>query len=263
MAELRRPQQLLVGGLQALLATLIAVAISLLLRKGRRVRQPADRRDRRATPAGGQVGNAEFVRSSRIIEFFHRILGAVLWALGFTLAYLWLTFVLRRFPYTRPWGESLRAFLLDQLAGMGEAILQALPGLFTVVLIFVITRFVVRLEHLLFQAVEDGRVSLPGMYPETAQPTRKLLTVGLWLFAVAIAYPYLPGSDSDAFKGMSVFVGLVVSLGSSGIVNQVMSGFTLTYSRALRVGDFVAVGDIEGTVTQVGTLSTKIKTRQG
>ena len=101
------------------------------------------------------------------------------------------------------------------------------------------------------------------MYPETAQPTRKLLTVGLWLFAVAIAYPYLPGSDSEAFKGMSVFVGLVVSLGSSGIVNQVMSGFTLTYSRALRVGDFVAVGDVEGTVTQVGTLSTKITTGKG
>ena len=135
--------------------------------------------------------------------------------------------------------------------------------MFTVALIFVITRFVVRLEHLLFRAVEDGRVSLPGMYPETAQPTRKLLTVGLWLFAVAISYRYLPGSDSDAFKGMSVFVGLVVSLGSSGIVNQVMSGFTLTYSRALRVRDFVAIGDIEGTVTHVGTLSTKLMTPKG
>ena len=263
VAELRRPQQLLVGGLQALLATLIAVAISLLLRKGRR---SASRRivataERRLQAA--RIGNAEFVRSSRIIELFHRILGAVLWALGFTLAYLWLTFVLRRFPYTRPWGETLRTFLLDQLAGMGEAILLALPGLFTVALIFVITRFVVRLEFLLFQAVEDGRVSLPGMYPETAQPTRKLLTVGLWLFAVAISYPYLPGSDSDAFKGISVFVGLVVSLGSSGIVNQVMSGFTLTYSRALRVGDFVAIGEFEGTVTHVGTLSTKLMTAKG
>ena len=175
----------------------------------------------------------------------------------------WLTFVLRRFPYTRPWGESMRAFLLDQLTGVGIAVLQALPGLFTVALIFLITRFVIRLVQLLFQSLEDGRVALPWMYPETAQPTRKIVTVGLWLFAIVIAYPYLPGSDSEAFKGMSVFVGLVVSLGSSGIVNQVMSGFTLTYSRALRVGDFVAVGDVEGTVTQVGTLSTKITTAKG
>ena len=105
----------------------------------------------------------------------------------------------------------------------------------------------IRLVQLLFQSFEDGRVAIPWMYPETAQPTRKLVTVGLWLFAIVIAYPYLPGSNSEAFKGMSVFVGLVVSLGSSGIVNQVMSGFTLTYSRALRVGDFVTVGDVEGT----------------
>ena len=99
--------------------------------------------------------------------------------------------------------------------------------------------------------------------PETAQSTRKLLTVALWLFAVGCRLPVLPGSDSEAFKGVSVFVGLVVSLGSSGIVNQVMSGFTLTYSRAFRSGDFVSVGDVEGTVTQVGTLSTKIKTAIG
>ena len=72
--------------------------------------------------------------------------------------------------------------------------------------------------------------------------------------------PFLPGSDSDVFKGVSVFIGLIVSLGSSGVVNQVMSGFTLTYSRALRVGDFVKIGDMEGTVEHVGALSTKVKT---
>ena len=82
----------------------------------------------------------------------------------------------------------------------------------------------------------------------------------MWLFALALAYPYLPGSDTDAFKGVSVFVGLIISLGSSGIVTQMMSGLTLTYSRALRVGDFVRIGDVEGTVTYLGSLSAKIKT---
>ena len=117
-----------------------------------------------------------------------------------------------------------------------------------------------RIVNLLFQAIEERRVSVPWVYPETAESTRKLIAVGLWLFAVAIAYPYLPGSESDAFKGVSVFVGLMVSLGATGLVNQVMSGFTLTYSRALRLGDFVEVGDVAGTVTQMGTLSTKIRT---
>jgi small-conductance mechanosensitive channel len=108
--------------------------------------------------------------------------------------------------------------------------------------------------------VEDGRISLPYVYPETAQPTRRLVSILLWLLALALSYPYLPGSESDAFKGVSVFVGLVVSLGSSGIVNQIMSGLTITYSRALRLGDFVKIGDVEGTVTHVGALSTKVKT---
>jgi len=171
--------------------------------------------------------------------------------------------VLARFPYTRPWGESLRAVLLDRLKLAGGSIVDALPGLLTLVLIVIVTRLVARVVQLFFLSVEEGRIAIPWFYPETAQSTRKLITLGLWLFAVAIAYPFMPGSNSDAFKGVSVFAGLVLSLGSSGIVNQVMSGFTLTYSRALRRGDFVVAGDVEGTVTQLGTLSTKILTARG
>jgi small-conductance mechanosensitive channel len=263
VAELRRPWELLWSVVQVLLATAIFMGLVWLLLKAhmagsRRIGSAAERR-LQAT----KFGTAEFVRSSRIIEFLNRSIGVVIWTLGLFFAYSWLTFGLRRFPYTRPWGETLRSFLLDELSRAGVSILQSLPGLFTVLVIMLLARFVIRAVQLLFQSVEEGRFTVPGVYPETAQPTRKLMTVGLWLFAVAIAYPYLPGSDSDAFKGMSVFIGLVLSLGSSGIVNQVMSGFTLTYSRALRVGDFVAAGDVEGTVTQVGTLSTKIKTIKG
>jgi small-conductance mechanosensitive channel len=85
------------------------------------------------------------------------------------------------------------------------------------------------------------------------------VTALLWLLAIVVAYPYLPGSESDAFKGVSVFLGLMISLGSSGIMNQAMSGLMLTYSRAFRVGDFVKIGDVEGTVEQLGVLSLKIK----
>ena len=250
-----------------MLAVLLATAIlATLLWVVGKVRNAASRRIGDATERHLQastIGKAELVRSSRVIEFENRMIGVLTWALGLFFVYSWLTFGLRRFPYTRPWGESLREFLLGQLSRVGAAMLQALPGLFTVLLIVLLTRLVIRIVQLLFLAVEGGRITLPWMYPETAQPTRKLLTVALWLFAVAMAYPYLPGSNSEAFRGMSVFVGLVVSLGSSGLVNQIMSGFTLTYSRALRAGDFVAVGDVEGTVTQVGTLATKIKTARG
>src|SRR4029077_2089056 len=77
---------------------------------------------------------------------------------------------------------------------------------------------------------------------------------------IVVAYPYLPGSGTDAFKGVSVFLGLMVTFGSSGLVNQIMSGFMVTYSRALRAGDFVRIGDVEGTVTHLGVLSTKVRT---
>jgi small-conductance mechanosensitive channel len=143
---------------------------------------------------------------------------------------------------------------------MGLAIVRSLPDLFTVVVIVFVTRFAARFVYLLFEAAEQERLKLPLIYPETAQPTRRLITALLWLFALVLSYPYLPGSDSDAFKGASVFVGLIVSLGSTGIVGQVMSGLTLTYSRALRLGDFVTIGDVEGTVTHLGSLSTKVKT---
>jgi small-conductance mechanosensitive channel len=82
----------------------------------------------------------------------------------------------------------------------------------------------------------------------------------VWVLAIIVAYPYMPGSETEAFKGVSVFVGLMLTLGSSGLVNQIVSGFTVTYSRAVRLGDFVKIGDVEGTVTHLGLLSTKIKT---
>jgi small-conductance mechanosensitive channel len=176
------------------------------------------------------------------------------------LSYATLGYVLRRFPYTRPWGESMRGFLFATATNLGLGIARAVPGLFTVLVIAVIARFVARLLAVWFRAVETGRLSPRWIYPETAQPTRRLLTGFVWVFALVVAYPYLPGSQSDAFKGVSVFFGLVVTFGSSGIVNQVMSGFMITYSRALRAGDFVRIGDVEGTVTHLGVLSTKIKT---
>jgi small-conductance mechanosensitive channel len=183
-------------------------------------------------------------------------------ALSLFLAYAWLTFVLRQFPYTRPWGEALRGFVLATLMTLGGGMVAALPGLFTVVLIVLITRLVVRGANAVFRAAEEGRLTLPGVYAETAQSTRRLAVALLWLFAVVVAYPYLPGSGTDAFKGVSVFVGLMLSLGSSGLVNQAMSSFMITYSRALRLGDYVGIGEVEGTVVHTGMLATKVLTKR-
>ena len=211
------------------------------------------------TVAGSPIADLEVLHGMHIADIERRMLQTGMMGVDLVVVYATLTFVFRQFPYTRPWGESLRGFLVTTVENLGLGMLQAVPGLFTVVLIFLITRFAVRLLGLWFDGVEAGRLTARSIYPETAQPTRRLVTALLWLFAAVVSYPYLPGSQTDAFKGISVFLGLMVSLGSSGLVNQIMSGFTLTYSRALRVGDFVRVGDIEGTVTQLGVLSTKVR----
>ena len=212
------------------------------------------------TVAKSKIADLQVLHGMHIVDLERRMVTAAMVALDLVVVYAMLTFILRQFPYTRPWGESLRTFLVTTIANLGLGMLNALPDLFTVALIFFITRFGVRLLGLWFHAVETGRVTARWIYPETAQPTRRLATTLLWLFGAVMAYPYLPGSQTEAFKGISVFVGLMVTLGSSGLVNQIMSGFTITYSRALRLGDFVRIGDVEGTVTHLGVLSTKLRT---
>jgi small-conductance mechanosensitive channel len=183
-----------------------------------------------------------------------------LFALG--MVYSWLVFTLRRFPSTRPWGDGMRDLLWTRLGMIGHAVVGALPELLTVSLIFLIARWVTHIIGAFFTGVERGSVRLPGFHADTAAPTRRIAQVLLWIAALMAAYPYLPGSDSDVFKGISVFLGVIISLGSSGIMNQLMSGLVIMYSRAFRPGDLIRVGDVEGTVTQVGVLSTKVMTRR-
>jgi small-conductance mechanosensitive channel len=184
----------------------------------------------------------------------------VAWTIGLIASYTWLTFALKRFPYTRAWGESLGGFLLLTFKKLALGIAESLPGVFLVVVIYFITRFVVQMVKASFSPVEKGQVAMRWLDADTAAPTRRILTILIWLFALVIMYPYIPGSSSDAFKGIGIFVGLVASLGSTALVGQAVSGLVLTYSRAFRPGDYVRIGETEGTVLSLGMLSTKIRT---
>jgi small-conductance mechanosensitive channel len=183
------------------------------------------------------------------------VFGAVLFML-----YLWAAFVLQQFPYTQPWGEELGRYLRSVVLTVSLGIVGALPGLVFVLIIVVMTRFLTRVLGAVFDAVRRERIQVPGLYPDTAEPTQKIVNALLWIFALVIAYPYLPGSGTEAFKAVGVFAGLLISLGSAGVVGQVMSGVVLMYSRGLRQGEYVRIKDIEGRVIEVGLLSTKIET---
>lgn len=182
--------------------------------------------------------------------------------LGILALYAWLSWAFGLFPWTRVWSESLGDWSVGVLQEIALSIASALPGLIIVLNILLITWFIIRLVKLLLSQVEAGRLHIPGLHPETVGATRKLISVMIWLFALSAAYPFLPGANSLAFKGISVFFGLMLTLGSAGVMNHAMSGLVLIYSRALHKGDVIRIADNEGKVSEIGMLATKIITRE-
>ena len=172
----------------------------------------------------------------------------------------WLRFVFSLFPYTRPWADHLTGYVAGIVSQVWAAIVDAVPGLVMVVVIAALAHLATRVVRMIARGIEAGRYRLFGIDADVVHPTRRIVTAIIWLFALAMAYPYLPGSSSEAFKGLSVLVGLMLSLGASGIVSQAAGGFILTFSRTLRGGEWVRVGEVEGAVVNVGIFSTKVRT---
>ncbi|MDD1013892.1 mechanosensitive ion channel family protein [Pseudomonas sp. TNT2022 ID1025] len=209
-----------------------------------------------------RIGQTQLIDASNLFPLLRRLLGLVRWTLVLLLTYEWLSFVLQRFPYTRPWGESLNLYLLGLLRHVVTGIVDAIPGLLIALLIFFIARGIIAFsKRLLERLARPGSIS--WLNQETLQPTTRLTSLAIWLFALAMAYPYLPGADTEAFKGLSVLIGLMISLGATSVVGQAAAGLILTYTRTLRPGEYVRIGDYEGTVTELGMFTTTIRTGLG
>lgn len=200
---------------------------------------------------------------SHVMTVARRGVTLLLWIVGLGVANGWLTFVLNRFAYTRPWGEELRGHLLSILVQVALAIVAALPGLVFVAVIVVIARVIIKSAAVFFDRVQKGSLELGWLDPDTVIPTRRIFTVLVWLFALAMAYPYLPGAQTEAFKGLSVLAGLMLSLGASSVIGQAANGLILMYNKAYRPGEYIRIGDNEGTVVELGMFSTRIRTGLG
>lgn len=256
------PMRLMQGVLWSLLATAVAIGLVIAtLWLGRRARVRARTRLRRridSTPLGSLH---HLLTGVRIVgDWLLKILVAVTL---FVILEEWVRFVLGQFGFTRPWADAMTGWMLDLLRGWGHAIAGALPGLFAALLIFLLARLLTHTVTLTFRGVSEGRYQLFGIDAVLAEPTRKMVNVVIWLFALAMAYPYLPGSDTDAFKGLSVLVGLMISLGASSIVGQAAGGLTILYSRTMMVGEYVRCGEVEGVVLQIGLFTTRLRTIPG
>jgi small-conductance mechanosensitive channel len=180
------------------------------------------------------------------------------WLALIALGYAWLTYVLSSFILTAPIAGTLGHWLWDKVVWLGEGVVASLPGLATVFIVLAFTRAVVGVLRYFFDAVQRDRLRLPMFHPETATASRRIVTLIAWALGIAVAYPYLPGSNSEAFKGLSVLFGLMITLGSAGLVTQAMGGLVVVYSRALRKGDYVDINGVQGVVSEVAALATKV-----
>jgi small-conductance mechanosensitive channel len=210
-----------------------------------------------------RVDGVEVVRSEGLVRLLHLVLAGMFWLLTLLVMYAWTSVVLGLFPYTRPWADRLDGFLIDLLLRFALATAHAVPGLLAAALIFWAAWALSAWLRRFFGSIAAGQITVGWVDPDVARTTSRLCISGVWLFALAMAYPYLPGSDTEAFKGVSVLVGLMISLGASNLVGQFASGLILTYTRTFRTGEYVRIGAHEGTVMTQGTFTTRLRTGMG
>ena len=177
-----------------------------------------------------------------------------------TLLFIYGAFVLSRFTATARLTYSIKQDLLTKLTAIGSQFLDSIPNLLIIALAIFICYTVIGSVNSFFKALERGSISIRGFYPEWALVTSKLITIFLIGFTLALVYPLLPGYESNAFKGISVFFGALLGLGSSRIVADFLAGIQLIYSRAFRVGDIVKIGNLMGEIVNLRLLVTRFRT---
>jgi small-conductance mechanosensitive channel len=193
----------------------------------------------------------------------NRLSVLVAWLLGLLALFIFLTYSLGQFVFTRPASENLSQSISGLLIQALHGVTESLPGIFISALIFLTAWLATKVSTEFFAHVETLPAGTGVLNAHTAPATRRIVNASLWLFAVAMAYPYLPGAHTEAFKGMSVILGLMVSIGASGLIGQVASGLMLVYTHALLVGEYVRIQDCEGTVTELGLFVTRLRTGLG
>jgi small-conductance mechanosensitive channel len=196
-------------------------------------------------------------RIERLLKELFKILRLIIYML---VIYAYFHLILQFFPWTRPFGNRLLNYVVGPLQTIGSAIWDQVPNLFFIAVLVAITRFLLKLMRIVFDGIERGTIVFEHFYPEWAQPTYKICRLLVITFAAVVAFPYIPGSDSPAFKGVSIFLGVLFSLGSQSAIANTVAGVMMTYRRAFKIGDRVKVGDIMGDVTQIRLQVTHLQT---
>lgn len=207
-----------------------------------------------------KIKNYTLFDSYKIVTLLVSLNKLVKWFVYLILIYISLPIIFGFFPWTQDFAQTLFGYVFNPLKKMLLGFWNYLPSLFTIIVIFIVFKYIVKFFNFIKTEVEMGRLTLSGFYPDWARPTFQILRVLLYAFMFVLIFPYLPGSDSPVFQGVSVFLGFLFTFGSAGSLSNIVAGIVLTYMRLFRIGDRVKIGDVVGDVVEKSLLVTRVKT---
>jgi small-conductance mechanosensitive channel len=209
---------------------------------------------------GVKIRSYEFLDTERQMRVLFSIINLIKWVIILILVYLSLPVLFGIFPWTGGFATKLISYFLDPVKKILVSIWHYLPNLFTIIVLVVFFRYLLRILYYFKTEIERGTLKIPGFYVDWANPTFQIIRVLVLAFMVIVVFPYLPGSNSPVFKGVSVFLGVLFTFGSAGALGNIVAGLVLTYMRAYKIGDRVKIGDATGDVVEKSLLVTRIKT---
>jgi len=256
----RNPRVLLINTLYALGATAVLALVLLTVRRAFRKLDALAARRLRSRIKAFEERSHQIVEARQMRHALQGLLKSTYVLALLVLGYIYLHFVFGLYPWTRPLAARLLEIFLDPLQAMGLGLLESLPGIVFVIVVAIVTRYILRLTRLYFESIDRGAVTLARFDREWALPTYKITRLVFIALALVVAYPYIPGSSSEAFKGVSIFLGVVVSLGSSSVIANLMAGYTMIYRRAFKLGDRITVDNLTGDVIERRLMVTHLRT---
>jgi small-conductance mechanosensitive channel len=207
------------------------------------------------------VENISFnlIKSNHLWKVFHVFLDSVRVIIIVFFIVAFLDYVLSLFPWTNAFSKYVRQLIFNPLIKFGEAFIEYIPKFIFIAIIFFITKYLLRLIKLFFFGIKDGGIVIKEFNPDWAFSTYKIIRFFIIAFALVMAYPYIPGSDSVAFKGVSVFIGVLFSLGSSSFIGNLIAGYSMIYRSAFKIGDMIEVDNQIGFVEEQKLLVTRLR----
>jgi len=251
---------LFLGIVYTLIATLVLIAVLYLFSKLYRRANHMAQTWVSSKKISLHIQSFEIIRAERIGIILTTAIKLIRFLVFLVILYTYIHLGLSFFPWTKPFAGQLFDYILGPLQTVGSAVLATIPSLIFLAVIIIIAFYILKLMRLFFDEVEKGIIVLKGFYPEWAKPTYRICRLLVIAFAAVMAFPHIPGSHSPAFKGISIFFGLLFSLGSTSFVANILAGYSLTYRRAFKVGDRVKIADFIGDVVDMRLSVTHLKT---